>query len=60
MEVDAEQLLFAVEQRAAIYSPNLKDHSNKTIVDKLWQEVSDELKRPGKFNIYLFSFVICS
>ncbi|XP_069681169.1 uncharacterized protein [Periplaneta americana] len=43
MECDAEKLLVCIEKRPAIYNFNLKDHSNRGVVDKLWEDIAAEM-----------------
>lgn len=43
MEVDAEKLIVLVEQRPAIFNYTMKDHHNKDLIEKLWEDVASEI-----------------
>lgn len=47
MDCDAEKLLILIEQRPAIYNFKLKEHSNRAVVDRLWDEIGNEMELPG-------------
>lgn len=42
-----EKLVVLVQSRAALYDSNVKEHSNKDVVDHLWNEVSIEMNATG-------------
>lgn len=53
MECDAEHLISLVEKRRAIYDVTSKEYNNRSIVDKMWQEIADETGKSGKHkNVY--------
>lgn len=56
MECNAEKLLVLVEQRPAIYNFKLKEHSNRTIIDKLWEEIATEMGHSGKHLLHIFIY----
>lgn len=53
MACDSDLLVTLVEKRSSIYDFNHKDHSNRTIQDKLWEEISMEMNVNGKLYIKL-------
>lgn len=48
MECDAEHLISLVEKRRAIYDVTSKEYNNRSIVDRMWQEIADEMGKSGK------------
>lgn len=53
------KLVAEVEKRPALYNFKLPDFSRKSVTDRLWQEVADEMDKPGikvlKFFVALYS-----
>lgn len=45
---DHEKLIFLIESRPAIYNYTLKDHSDKRVIEGLWEEIASEMKCTGK------------
>lgn len=55
MACDGEILVSLIEKRPSIYDYNNKDHSNRMVQDKLWEEISKEMNVNGMFvNIFTF------
>jgi len=52
MACDGEILVSLVEKRPSIYDFGDKDHSNRIVQDKLWEEISKEMDVDGNLNIY--------
>lgn len=52
MACDGEILVSLVEKRPSIYDFGDKDHSNRIVQDKLWEEISKEMDVDGYLNIY--------
>lgn len=57
MEVDAEKLIVLIEARPPLYNYQLKDHHNRDLIDKLWEEIAVDMKAPG-IKLHFF-FDIC-
>lgn len=51
MACDGEILVNLVEMRPSIYNFGDKDHSNRIVQDKLWEEISKEMNVDGNLNI---------
>lgn len=47
MELDSDKLISLIQTRPAIYNFKMKDHHNKDIVDKLWDEIGKEMNASG-------------
>lgn len=58
MSCDGEILVSLVEMRPSIYDYNDKEHSNKIVQDKLWEEISKEMKVDGNFNIIIIILIL--
>ncbi|XP_050317413.1 uncharacterized protein LOC126751299 [Bactrocera neohumeralis] len=43
MNIDAEKLVFLIEARSPIFNNKIKDHNNKLITEKLWEEIATEM-----------------
>ncbi|XP_050331120.1 uncharacterized protein LOC126759923 [Bactrocera neohumeralis] len=43
MDIDAEKLVFLIEERSPIFNYKNKDHKNKLITEKLWDEIATEM-----------------
>jgi len=52
MACDGEILVSLVEKRPSIYDFEDKDHSNRIVQNKLWEEISKEMDVDGNLNIY--------
>lgn len=52
MDLDADKLVVLVQARPALYDYNMKDHSNKDVIDHLWDEVSKEMNATGKSKLF--------
>ena len=50
MEVDADKLVVLVHARPPIFDFTLKEHHNRDVTNKLWDEIGAELKATGNFN----------
>jgi hypothetical protein len=44
---DLEKLIILVQQRPSIYNYKDKQHSNRDVQEKLWNEISNIMKAPG-------------
>lgn len=54
MELDAEKLIVLVQERPPIYDYTSKEHHNRDIMDKLWQEIGVDMGAPGEFGNFVF------
>ncbi|KAL1494908.1 hypothetical protein ABEB36_010420 [Hypothenemus hampei] len=43
MDVDIERLIILVQERPALYNIMMKDHHNRDLLEKLWEEISTEV-----------------
>jgi len=50
MTCEGEILVSLVEERPSIYDFNDKDHSNRIVQDRLWEEINKEMNVDGNFN----------
>jgi len=51
MACDGEILVSLIEKRSSIYDFKHKDHSNRTVQNKLWEEISKEMDVSGMYNV---------
>lgn len=63
MACDSELLVSLVEKRPSIFDYNDKHHSNRMVQDKLWKEISLEMKCNGNYiklcyNYYIILYII--
>jgi len=61
MACDGKILISLIEKRPSIYDYKDKDHSNRAVQDKLWEEISKEMNVNGMFKyffILLFLIII--
>jgi Alcohol dehydrogenase transcription factor Myb/SANT-like. len=47
--IDANQLLVYVRARDPIYNPHLTEYNNLEVVNKLWEEIAEEMEAPGLY-----------
>lgn len=47
MEIDAEKLISLVAERPAIYDFSIKQHMDRNVINKFWEEISHELNCPA-------------
>lgn len=54
MACDGEILVSLIEKRPSIYDFKHKDHSNRTVQDKLWEEISKEMDVSGMYKYFYY------
>lgn len=47
-EIDINKLLVLVQARPPLYNMSIKDYHNKDVIEKLWEEIGQELNTTGK------------
>lgn len=47
MAIDSNRLLVLVKARPAIYNSDLKEHHNQDVINRLWDEIGQELNTAG-------------
>lgn len=58
MACDGEILVSLVEKRPSIYDFGDKDHSNRIVQDKFWEEISKEMNVDGNFNVLSYYILV--
>lgn len=48
MDIDNEVLIALVFDKAPLWDKRNKFYSNRNVTDKLWKEISSEMKQDGK------------
>ncbi|KAL1517853.1 hypothetical protein ABEB36_001561 [Hypothenemus hampei] len=43
MDVDVERLIILVQERPVLYNIMMKNHHNRDLLEKLWEEISTEV-----------------
>ena len=51
--MDVELLISLVRERPAIYDPTDRSHRDRDAIAKLWREIADEMKYPGKRTVFI-------
>ena len=47
-DCEAEFLINLVKSKRAIYDSTMLEHSNRNVLEKLWDEIAQEMNKSGK------------